>query len=540
MRNVFVSYCHEDADFAQILKEELSKAGFGVWKDLDLRAGDNWRAEIDNAIKQALAVVVVMSARARASEYVAYEWSFALGAGVPVLPLLLKIAPANVHPRLAALQSLDFSNYMLRPWESLARALRELANADRPFTISPPRDAPPVVQQAAHALDSLEANERKAAIQTLAQMQHPAARDALAEAITHPVLDVRVAAAEALAAAKDVRAIPGLFDAIRNRLYYKVIDDFQSFDEDAAPALLQALNDADENDLVREAAAWTLGRMRYAAAFPALVSTLHGASAPKLRAAALGTLGSLGDPAANTWFIEALADRDSYVRRAAIAALRKSELTEDLKARAVAGFCQALRDGESDVRREAAEALVEMHNAAATPVLLEALRDMDSPVRSQAAAALGAIGDACAVGALIAAMRTHDSTTSQNAAAALARIGGEAAMSALLESLKDEETYIRISAVRALASASGPGIAAALIGALDDLEDFVRSDAADALGVRREASAVPALIARLQDEQEEEGVRYAASNALMKIGTPEGRAASRAFDRQERRRASAG
>ena len=53
MRHVFISYCHDDADFAQILKEQINGAGFSTWKDLYLRAGDNWRFEIDEAIKRA-------------------------------------------------------------------------------------------------------------------------------------------------------------------------------------------------------------------------------------------------------------------------------------------------------------------------------------------------------------------------------------------------------------------------------------------------------------------------------------------------------
>ena len=38
-----------------------------------------------------------------------YEWAFALGSGVPVLPLLLNSAEADLHPRLRTLQYLDFS-----------------------------------------------------------------------------------------------------------------------------------------------------------------------------------------------------------------------------------------------------------------------------------------------------------------------------------------------------------------------------------------------------------------------------------------------
>ena len=174
-------------------------------------------------------------------EYVNFEWAFALGAGVPVLPVILKLVPDGLHPRLGALQTLDFSNYTLRPWDVLARTLKEIAEADRPFTVVVPRDAPPVIQQAARSLDSMNANEREAAIQTLAQMTHPAARDVLAEAMNHPVLDVRVAAAITLAQFKDLRAIAGLFDAIRNKRFREVNSQVLfDFGETAVPAFVNA------------------------------------------------------------------------------------------------------------------------------------------------------------------------------------------------------------------------------------------------------------------------------------------------------------
>ena len=186
MPHIFVSYCREDADFAQILEGKIGESGFTTWRDLNLNAGDDWRAEIDEGIKDALAVVVVMSPNSRNSPYVNYEWSFAMGSGVPVVPVLLKLSIADLHPRLGMLQWLDFSNYLARPWEKLAESLRVLADAQRQFTLRVPKDAPPVVREAASALDDMDANRRRAAIASLGQMNHPAAIELLAEATRHP------------------------------------------------------------------------------------------------------------------------------------------------------------------------------------------------------------------------------------------------------------------------------------------------------------------------------------------------------------------
>src|SRR6059036_818202 len=100
---VFISYKHEDGDFAQVLIYKIQEAGFETWVDSDrLHAGEDWRAEIDSAMKNAFALIVIMTSEAKASEYVTYEWAFAWGVGVKVIPIMLKTTP--LHPRLEALQ----------------------------------------------------------------------------------------------------------------------------------------------------------------------------------------------------------------------------------------------------------------------------------------------------------------------------------------------------------------------------------------------------------------------------------------------------
>lgn len=80
-KQVFISYQHKDAEFAENLMHRIKDAGFDSWVDSeDLRAGEEWQVGIDQAIKNAFALIVIMSSDAQASEYVIYEWSFAWGA----------------------------------------------------------------------------------------------------------------------------------------------------------------------------------------------------------------------------------------------------------------------------------------------------------------------------------------------------------------------------------------------------------------------------------------------------------------------------
>jgi hypothetical protein len=129
MNHIFISHSHEDSDFAEILEGRLSQAGFIVWRDVGLRGGEDWRRGIDQAIKEAFALIVIMTLEAKASEYVTYEWAFAWGAGVKVIPVMLK--RTELHPRLESLQYLDFTNRTARPWDTLIELLGE-AEASKP------------------------------------------------------------------------------------------------------------------------------------------------------------------------------------------------------------------------------------------------------------------------------------------------------------------------------------------------------------------------------------------------------------------------
>ena len=146
MGHIFISYKREeDSDFADVLINRLQGEGFTTWVDNDrINAGEDWRNTIDQAIKEAFALIVIMSPEAKASEYVTYEWAFAWGAGVKVIPVLFK--QTELHPRLAALQYLDFTSRTSRPWDRLFNVLRNAAVVSAvPFKVKvrfPPNQNP--------------------------------------------------------------------------------------------------------------------------------------------------------------------------------------------------------------------------------------------------------------------------------------------------------------------------------------------------------------------------------------------------------------
>ena len=132
MTGPLVSYALEDATLSQQILTELEArlprtahdtTPIVVWRDRSrrgLRPGDDWRKELDDALRESAVVLVLVTKNERQSEYVTYEWAFALGAGVKVVPIVAD--KQALHPFLAVLQYFDFSG--TPAWDDLAIHLR--------------------------------------------------------------------------------------------------------------------------------------------------------------------------------------------------------------------------------------------------------------------------------------------------------------------------------------------------------------------------------------------------------------------------------
>ena len=107
MSHIFISYSRRNVEFADNLLQSLRDQGFEVWMDSVLPAGYDWRQEIDQAIRESFVMLVLVSPESKASEYVTFEWAFALGSGIKVIPLVVE--PVSLHPRLESVQHIDFS-----------------------------------------------------------------------------------------------------------------------------------------------------------------------------------------------------------------------------------------------------------------------------------------------------------------------------------------------------------------------------------------------------------------------------------------------
>ena len=119
MIQIFISYSRDDEDKAFALKDRLRDRGIEVFIDVaGISPGDEWRDKLQKEIDESFAVVLICTNASMSSHEVTFEWAYALGRGIPVIPIKYE-ADCVLHTRLQVLQQLDFSNPRERSWDKL-------------------------------------------------------------------------------------------------------------------------------------------------------------------------------------------------------------------------------------------------------------------------------------------------------------------------------------------------------------------------------------------------------------------------------------
>jgi HEAT repeat protein len=516
--------------------------------------------EIDAGIREALAVVIILSRASVNSAYVNYEWAFALGCAIPVIPIVLEALEESLHTPLPGLPSIDFTQQGARPWDSLAESLTGIQDSLRPATVHIPRGAPPAIQRAAQALDSMNRNERQSALASLAKTTHPHVVEILADATRHPIRQVRENAAAALAEMHDARAIPALLEALRTRRDDPVVKPWMlaQIGESAVPQLIAAL-DHQEND--REQIYQALGTIGNPQALKFLLCALRHPNS-QIRSLAALALRRAADPSSVPALREALHDPEKAVRGDAMTALvacaEKSGdyqqvlplLIDSLNGpdaemvglaiyafeksgdpHVVPHLVRILLTHENDDRRDLAKFVLRGFGSAPAPFLREALSHPEAVVRARALGFLKLVKDESDLPRLIDATRDEDRNVRLAAVEALGDKNARPAVPALLERLHEEDdSEMMQSAVYSLGEIGDPSAVPALIELLKDEYGGVLRAVVMALERIKDPTAVPALIECLQEENEIAG--YVA-DALEAIGTKEARVAVKTWKRRK-------
>jgi HEAT repeat protein len=422
---VFLSYKEEERDFAETLMSRLERDGVQVCDHKNIPYPlDEWYLEIDRAIRQAAVLIVIMTPMASASESVMYEWIYALGAGIPVIPVVVK--DTVLHPRLIMLPRFDFTNRTALPWDALIEAVQKAITEAEPHRILIPLGTPSYIREAIKALDSANPDDREGAIDNLAQSDHPVAVHALAGALSHPLPDVRMFAALARGKVGDTRALPELLNALHQ-----------------------------EDEEISDGAIIALGNIGDITVAPHLIKTLYRRwdRSRYLIANALKKMGDAAVPFLQKILQEELVERKVW----SIQTLR------EMGGAAVPSLIEALHDKEHAVKVYAIGALSEIGGPAAVSSLIEVLESENEEwsIRDNAAEALGKIGDMAAVPGLIRALSYNDESVRREAARALRQIGSSA-VPPLVEALLSAEGELRRRITAQLRSIGTPEALAAL------------------------------------------------------------------------------
>lgn len=196
MAHVFISYSHIDKRFATDLKWQVEDYGFSVWIDKRIPIGTISQEEIAEKLNQSVAVLLVITPNALNSEYVNYEWHFALSRNIPLIPIYLKLVDKLPYP-LPNIQYVDFRDK--RRWGKLFGRLKELeienngnSNVDNVEKINP------TINNLLHDLKHKDVHVRVGAAKVLKQFEDDSAIDGLLQALRDKDSRVREEAAASL------------------------------------------------------------------------------------------------------------------------------------------------------------------------------------------------------------------------------------------------------------------------------------------------------------------------------------------------------
>jgi hypothetical protein len=193
------------------------------------------------------------------------------------------------------------------------------------------------------------------------------------------------------------------------------------------------------------------------------------------------------------------------------------------KARAVEALREALKDTDSQVRRNAMRALSHIHDQSGMEALKGLITDKDPGVRAQAASGLGLNGDASAIPLLITALGDENARVRSQAAWALGLKGDASAVNPLIAALKDSDDHVRAQAAWALGLRGQRRAGEALAAALKDPSASVRTQAAWALGLQADYRFADALGAAMKDENQQVRKQAAWALGMILIRSGDGR-----------------
>lgn len=101
---VFISYSHEDSTLANIVRKHLTDIHVQPMSDVDIPDGARFSDEIRHQISYAHVFVSILTKNSKTRPWVHQELGYAMGLGVPILPLALDQLPEGMAQEIQAIR----------------------------------------------------------------------------------------------------------------------------------------------------------------------------------------------------------------------------------------------------------------------------------------------------------------------------------------------------------------------------------------------------------------------------------------------------
>jgi HEAT repeat protein len=506
MEHVFISYSHaaEDVQFAEQLTQRISSQGVPVWIDnTSIRAGDNWLDEINNAIRSAYGMLLILTPDSVRSHNVSYEIGFASALRLTIVPLVLKPLSGEYQmlDHIKTKHHLNFTMEDNRPWDQLFERITDIKRRHKTALNH-------IERITAGLIDNLDQEECERKLLQLAEIDDHAAYEELLKVLNHPLRPIKLRALEILQELtneNDIRAMDTLRGFLHNghlALRKESVKLLARIGPHAGPVLAEALYDRDQSvSLLASNALVKLGD-------DVVPILLDSATDRERELRVLRTLFIMGDSSIPR-LIESLGNPSPRVREIASQALRA-------KTNGLPPLLDAAMDPNKIVRMTVMRALGSVRDPRALQKLLNGLADPSARVRTAAADSLGKLGDVVAISRLLDAMNDPDEGVREAAYKAI-RLMGDGIMQSLLHALHNGRSEVRLAAAVLLRDLRDPAAQQGLINAVEDSVPEVRQMVIAALANLGQ-DAVDALIALLESSSDKR--RTAAVWALADIGDP--------------------
>jgi len=109
MPSIFISYSHEDEDYAKLIKRKLTKCKSDVFlSGENIYAGEDWEDAIWSNLEECEVFLFLASQVSVKAEYPKFEIGGAFYAEKDIIPVLIDISPKELPAILKRFQALDF------------------------------------------------------------------------------------------------------------------------------------------------------------------------------------------------------------------------------------------------------------------------------------------------------------------------------------------------------------------------------------------------------------------------------------------------